>query len=164
MPLDGVAAAKVASQGPLFARANVVGVAIGTKRIHEQDTRERCITVFVERKRPMDQLRRRDVVPKEMSGVLTDVVETGRFSAMPLTQTVEEGRTHRMRPAEGGVSIGHYRITAGAPGVLARRGGRPGVLSNNHVLAHGNAGGVGGPILPPRPPARGRLQERGARP
>src|SRR5947207_976779 len=29
MPLDGVAAAKVASQGPLFARANVVGVAIG---------------------------------------------------------------------------------------------------------------------------------------
>src|SRR5207247_1162936 len=81
---------------------------------------------------------RRDVVPKEMGGVLTDVVETGRFSAMPLTQTVDEGRTHKMRPAEGGVSIGHYRITAGTLGVLARRGGRPVILSNNHVLANGN--------------------------
>ena len=163
MPLDGVAAAKVASQGPLFARANVVGVAIGTKRIHEQDTRERCITVFVERKRPMEQLRRRDVVPKEMSGVLTDVVETGRFSAMPLTQTVEEGRTHRMRPAEGGVSIGHYRITAGTLGVLARRGGRPVILSNNHVLANGNAGAIGDPILQPGPVDGGRLQDAVAR-
>src|SRR2546430_2577912 len=136
MPLDGVAAAKVASQGPLFARANVVGVAIGTKRIHEQDTRERCITVFVERKRPMEQLRRRDVVPKEMSGVLTDVVETGRFSAMPLTQTVEEGRTHRMRPAEGGVSIGHYRITAEATiGAVVRKSGRTTGLTEGHVTA-----------------------------
>src|SRR5437762_3322030 len=143
MPLDGVVAAKIASQGPLFARANVVGVAIGTKRIHEHDTRERCISVFVERKRPIEHLRRRDVVPKEMSGVLTDVVETGRFSAMPLTQTVDEGRTHKMRPAEGGVSIGHYRITAGTLGVLARRGGRPVILSNNHVLANGNAGAIG---------------------
>src|SRR2546429_882541 len=151
MPLDGVAAAKVASQGPLFARANVVGVAIGTKRIHEQDTRERCITVFVERKRPMEQLRRRDVVPKEMSGVLTDVVETGRFSAMPLTQTVEEGRTHRMRPAEGGVSIGHYRITAGGPGGPPPRGGRPGGLSHNHPPPNGNAGAVRAPIPPPPP-------------
>src|SRR5947208_2709248 len=163
MPLDGVAAAKVASQGPLFARANVVGVAIGTKRIHEQDTRERCITVFVERKRPMEQLRRRDGVPKEMSSVLTDVVETGRFSAMPLTQTVEEGRTHRMRPAEGGVSIGHYRITAGTLGVLARRGGRPVILSNNHVLANGNAGAIGDPILQPGPVDGGRLQDAVAR-
>src|SRR6184192_3009969 len=116
MPLDGVVAAKIASQGPLFGRANVVGVAIGTKRIHEHDTRERCISVFVERKWPIEHLRRRDVVPKEMSGVLTDVVETGRFSAMPLTQTVDEGRTHKMRPAEGGsasVTIGSPRGRSG---------------------------------------------------
>src|SRR5438309_9625304 len=98
MPLDGVAAAKVASQGPLFARANVVGVAIGTKRIHEQDTRERCITVFVERKRPIEQLRRRGVVPKATTGVLTVVVEPGRFTAMPRRQTVAERRNHPKRP------------------------------------------------------------------
>src|SRR5881396_1716101 len=163
MPLDGVVAAKIASQGPLFGRANVVGVAIGTKRIHEHDTRERCISVFVERKWPIEHLRRRDVVPKEMSGVLTDVVETGRFSAMPLTQTLDEGRTHRMRPAEGGVSIGHYRITAGTLGVLARRGGRPVILSNNHVLANGNAGAIGDPILQPGPVDGGRLQDAVAR-
>src|SRR5205809_761677 len=99
----------------------------------------------------------------EMSGVLTDVVETGRFSAMPLTQTLDEGRTHRMRPAEGGVSIGHYRITAGTLGVLARRGGRPVILSNNHVLANGNAGAIGDPILQPGPVDGGRLQDAVAR-
>src|SRR2546423_7217104 len=37
MPLDGGAAAKVASQGPLFAPANVVGVAIWTKPIPAHD-------------------------------------------------------------------------------------------------------------------------------
>src|SRR5436853_7894264 len=111
----------------------------------------------------MEQLRRRDVVPKEMSGVLTDVVETGRFSAMPLTQTVEEGRTHRMRPAEGGSSIGHYRITAGTLGVLAHRHGRSVILSNNHVLANANEGHIGDPILQPGPADGGRLQDTIAR-
>src|SRR5439155_1575707 len=95
--------------------------------------------------------------------LLTYVVETGRFSAMPLTQTLDEGRTHRMRPAEGGVSIGHYRITAGTLGVLARRGGRPVILSNNHVLANGNAGAIGDPILQPGPVDGGRLQDAVAR-
>src|SRR6267143_1836878 len=80
MPFD-VRAAKVAHEAAIFGRANVVGVAVGNKMIHGQDTNERCIVVFVERKRPEEELRHHDVVPKEIDGVLTDVVETGRFTA-----------------------------------------------------------------------------------
>src|SRR5205823_4020019 len=85
--------------------AIVFGVAVGSKIIHGHDTNERCIVAFVERKRPEDELRHHDVVPKEIDGVLTDVVETGRFMAIPLVQSMDENRTHRVRPASGGVSI-----------------------------------------------------------
>jgi len=162
MPFD-IRAAKVAHENAIFARANVVGVAVGNKMIHGQDTNERCIVVFVERKRPEEELRHRDVVPKEIDGVLTDVVETGRFTAIPLVQSMDENRTHRSRPAAGGVSIGHYRITAGTLGVLVRRQGRPVILSNNHVLANENSGQIGDPILQPGPVDGGRLQDSIAR-
>ncbi len=162
MPFD-VRAAKVAHEAAIFGRANVVGVAVGNKMIHGQDTNERCIVVFVERKRPEEELRHHDVVPKEIDGVLTDVVESGRFTAIPLVQSMDGNRTHRMRPALGGVSIGHYRITAGTLGVLVRRQGRPAILSNNHVLANENAGQIGDPILQPGPVDGGRLQDAIAR-
>src|SRR5256885_14355726 len=113
MPYD-VRAAKAVHENAIFGRANVVGVAVGSKIIHGHDTNERCIVAFVERKRPEDELRHHDVVPKEIDGVLTDVVETGRFTSIPLVQSMDENRTHRVRPASGGLSIGHYRITAAA--------------------------------------------------
>jgi len=64
----------------------------------------------------------------------------------------------RARPAMGGYSVGHYRITAGTiatgcydlrdfPGVPSRYY----VLSNNHVIANSNAAAVGDPILQPGP-------------
>src|SRR5881296_2536224 len=163
MPADDVRAAKAAYEADIFARANVVGVAIGNKSIRGRETDERCIVVFVEAKKPEGQLRHRDVVPKAFGSIRTDIVETGRFHALRSEQAIDLERTKRIRPAEGGVSIGHYRITAGTLGVLARRGGRPVILSNNHVLANENAGQIGDPILQPGPIDGGRLQDAVAR-
>lgn len=163
MPGDGVRAAKAANEGAIFARANVVGVGVGNKVIGGRETDEACIVVFVEAKRPEAELRHRDVVPKAVGGVRTDIVETGRFAALRATQAVDVNRTARIRPAPGGVSIGHFQITAGTLGVLARRGGRPVILSNNHVLANQNAARVGDPILQPGPADGGRLQDTIAR-
>src|SRR6058998_3329431 len=163
MPSDDVRAAKAANEAAIFARANVVGVAIGNKSIRGRETEERCIVVFVEAKRPEAELRRRDVVPKAFGEIRTDIVETGRFHALETAQAVDVGRTKRIRPAPGGVSIGHVQITAGTLGVLARRNGRPVILSNNHVLANQNAGRVCDPILQPGPADGGRLQDTIAR-
>src|SRR3989449_2124195 len=163
MPADDVRAAKAAYEGAIFARANVVGVAIGNKMIRGRETDERCIVVFVEAKKPEAQLRHWDVVPKTFGNVRTDIVETGRFHALRSEQAIDLERTKRTRPAPGGVSIGHVQITAGTLGVLARRNGRPVILSNNHVLANQNAGRVGDPILQPGPADGGRLQDTIAR-
>src|SRR2546427_9801531 len=97
MPRDGVDAAKSSFEAALFARANVVGVAIGNKVIGGRETEERCVVGFVERKRPEDQLRRRDIVPRDLGGIPTDVVETGRFHA-PRPRAAEAGGPPRTIP------------------------------------------------------------------
>src|SRR5438094_922331 len=163
MPAEEARAAKAANEAAIFARANVVGVGIGNKMIRGRETDEPCIVVFVEAKRPEAQLRHRDVVPKAFGAVRTDVVETGRFHAGGSKQAMDLERTKRIRPAPGGVSIGHVQITAGTLGLLARRHGRPVILSNNHVLANQNAGHVGDSILQPGPADGGRLQDTIAR-
>jgi hypothetical protein len=57
----------------------------------------------------------------------------------------------RQRPLLIGVSVGHYRITAGTLGcfVKTRQGGGIRLLSNNHVLADENAGRRGDAIIQP---------------
>jgi hypothetical protein len=57
----------------------------------------------------------------------------------------------RQRPLLIGVSIGHFRITAGTLGcfVKMRSSGAPRILSNNHVLADENAGKKGDAIIQP---------------
>ena len=49
----------------------------------------------------------------------------------------------------GGLSIGHYAITAGRLGGVVRRGQDTLIVSNNHVLANENRGVEGDPILQP---------------
>lgn len=75
------------------------------------------------------------------------VAEAGRKD-VPLsvvTTGIIDAQPHRMRlrPAPGGISCGHFAITAGTLGCLATgrtspRNGRVLCLSNNHVLANSN--------------------------
>jgi hypothetical protein len=73
-------------------------------------------------------------------------VHTGVIDAQP--------HRMRLRPAPGGISCGHFAITAGTLGCLVRgrsapRSNRLMVLSNNHVLANSNGGPLGASILQP---------------
>jgi len=160
MPWDGVRAAKALHEADLLARENVVGVAVGHKVVRGQETDEKCIVVFVDRKLAVEDLRKRDLVPPALEGVHTDVVETGRFTALAATTALGLSRTTRIRPALGGVSIAHFKVTAGTLGVLAvRRGLGPVILSNNHVLANSNEASAGDLILQPGPVDGGRLED-----
>ena len=62
-----------------------------------------------------------------------------------------DGSQGRHRPVRPGVSVGHFRITAGTVGCFVGRGTKTFVLSNNHVLADENAGKPGDAILQPGP-------------
>ena len=134
-------------QEDILRKRNVVGVAVGYKESKGVITDEPAVVVMVEAKHPLTALAVDDVVPQEVSGVRTDVYETGRFVA-------QQAPTDRFRPTiPAGVSIGHYKKTAGTQGAIVRdRTTRERlILSNNHVLANSNDAVQGDPILQPAP-------------
>jgi hypothetical protein len=61
----------------------------------------------------------------------------------------DDSYQERHRPIEPGISVGHFRITAGTIGCFVERGRKTFILSNNHVLADENAGMPGDDILQP---------------
>lgn len=154
-------------QDALLAKPNVVGVGVGHKIKKEEDTGDPCLSVFVSQKLDPALLRTDDKIPGTVKKFKTDVVETGHIFAgvnapEELPETTEEEEVgiealrRRQRPAEGGYSVGHYRITAGTiatavydarpfPGIPRRYY----ILSNNHVLANSNNASIGDPILQP---------------
>lgn len=161
-------------QETLFEKQNVVGVATGHKIKDGVETGEPCLTVFVSQKLDKTLLRPENIVPKEIKGFKTDVVETGEiFAGLALTSNNEvsikeelgiEILKQRVRPVMGGFSVGHYKITAGTiatcvydlrpfPGIPKKYY----ILSNNHVLANSNDARLRDPILQPGPYDGGTL-------
>ncbi|MEJ2107681.1 MAG: hypothetical protein P8X48_10195 [Acidiferrobacteraceae bacterium] len=128
----------------LLARANVVATGVGFKVTAGQATTALSIVCSVTSKVPVAELATRDLVPASLDSIPTDVIQTGPIRAF-------QSRTDRVRPAPGGVSIGHRDITAGTLGCLVRKNGQALILSNNHVLANSNAAQTGDPILQPGP-------------
>lgn len=126
----------------LLKKKNVVAVGVGFKVIGGQVSSIPSIICSVTKKLRPTSLKDQDMVPYEVDGIPTDVIETGVIRAF-------QSPTGRFRPALGGVSIGHYAITAGTLGCLVRKAGVNYILSNNHVLANSNAAKIGDAIIQP---------------
>ena len=143
---DEITEVKEVSKGNLMAMQNVVGVGVGYQEKSGQQTGEYALVVMVSQKLPLAALAPHAVLPKNVSGVNIDVVEVGELRAL-------QSRTSRWRPAPGGVSIGHYKITAGTLGAVVRdrSSGERLILSNNHVIANSNDADPGDLILQPGP-------------
>ena len=150
-------------------RPNVLGLAVGVKWADGKPKGEPALVVLVSQKVERDQLASAERVPAKLKDMQTDVLAVGYPVAgggEALDVGIETLAT-RVRPAEGGYSVGHRDITAGTLGTCvydllpgASRvppGGGIGIpphyyiLSNNHVLADSNAGRPGDPILQPGP-------------
>jgi len=144
---------KMLHKDALFTKPNVVGVGVGFKETRGDRTDEMCIKVLVSRKKPQAALLSEDMVPHNLDSVPTDVIQVGDLRAL-------QTPTDRWRPAPGGVSIGHYRITAGTFGCVVRdlETGERLILSNNHVLADSNKAQPGDAILQPGPADGGRVE------
>jgi hypothetical protein len=119
--------------------SNVVGVGYGAKVTSGATVEgEEAIRVYVRTKEPMKDVPSGEKVPTAIQGVPTDVIPVGDITAY----------------VSCGVSVGHFRITAGTLGCLVEKIGNPGtryILSNNHVLADSNAGAIGDDIFHPGP-------------
>lgn len=127
----------------LFGKPNVITCGVGFKESEGVITGEPCVVVGVTKKLPQAQLTKQDLVPKVLAqNVKSDVVEVGEVRAF-------QGPQDRWRPAPGGVSIGHYAVTAGTLGCLVSKNAQTYILSNNHVLANSNNAKIGDAILQP---------------
>lgn len=148
---------------------NVLGVGIGFKEQNGINLGEPCITFLVRKKYPRSYLRTDELIPPKIDDIFTDVVETGFLSADILAESypVDKMRYQRnlkKRPAQPGLSIGHFQVTAGTFGAVVydEHSGEPLILSNNHVLANATDGedGLarpGDPVLQPGRADGGRL-------
>jgi len=152
--LARVAQAKSAYQSMLLDKPNVVGVGTGYRTIGKRTTDQVCLVTLVRRKVPLAGLSPQARVPAEIGGVPTDVLEVGELRA-------HKTREVSWRPAPGGVSISHFRVTAGTLGCLVhdRGSGARLILSNNHVLANSNQALPGDPVLQPGALDGGRAEE-----
>ena len=133
----------------LLSRANVVATGVGYKVSNGQVTETLSIVCSVIQKKDANSLRPEDLIPQSVEGIPTDVVETGEIVAF-------QDPKGRFRPAPGGVSLGHFDITAGTLGCLVRKNGQLHILSNNHVIANSNNAQAGDAILQPGPFDGGR--------
>ncbi|WP_054935620.1 hypothetical protein [Moorella stamsii] len=137
-------------QEDLLSLPNVVGVGKGFKSVRGEITKKPAVVVLVKEKLPVARLHREARIPRVLDEADTDVLEVGELRLL--------GRTDYQRPARPGMSIGHYKITAGTFGAVVkdRRTGEPLILSNNHILANISNGSdgrasIGDPILQPGP-------------
>ena len=142
------------NEDELLAKANVVGVGIGEKIRGGFSQNRLCLKIYVEKKLIAKKLTKVDLIPQEIARIETDVEEVGKivaqvvrhFDSAQCGELVEpprgspQGNAGRYRPAPGGVSLGHYQITAGTLGCLVKdkKSGKVFILSNNHVLANSN--------------------------
>lgn len=149
----------------LLARPNVVATGVGFKEVQGRRTSELAIVCSVTTKVPASRLARAELVPQVVGGVPTDVMATGPIRALAPAggdAGVDHDRTARLRPAPGGAGVGHRDISAGTLGCLVHDRDDPDavlLLSNNHVLAHGDSAAPGDPILQPAPFDGGRDPE-----
>jgi len=119
----------------LFSKPNVVATGLGYKTTKGKQTGDLALICSVETKKAKQSLSSNELIPAMIQNIPTDVFPTGIIHAF-------QDPTGRFRPAPGGVSIGHYLITAGTFGCIVKKNGVKFILSNNHVLANSNEGNV----------------------
>lgn len=128
---------------------NVVGVATGYKIKADKVTPDLCMQVLVEKKIKEEVLAESEIVPKDVEGIKTDVIATGRIEVTGRIESLKY--TGRYRPAWPGASIGHVNYFAGTFGCLVqdKKDHDFLILSANHVLTNNFQASINDPILQP---------------
>ena len=146
---------KIKHEKKLMKKKNVVGVMTAYKITNGIKTDKLSIVCLVAKKVNTMKLKDKDIIPKVIDGVFTDVIEVGEIKAlglaglMPLEDEVD--RKTKIRPCPMGTSGGHYKISAGTNGELLLIDGDYCIGTNNHVAAMSNDANIADPYLQPGP-------------
>jgi len=118
----------------LFNIKGVVGYSkkLQNKIVGGKETKIKAIRIYVEKKVPKTSLLAQDLIPAEINGIPTDVVEIGKITTQLSNNFDPKARN---RPITGGISIGNVKITAGTLGYFFQNDkGEVFIGSNAHVL------------------------------
>jgi hypothetical protein len=131
----------------LLNKTGISGVAVGKKMVNGIPTNEDSIMVFVTKKVDKDTITKygvsSDVVPDEIDGIPTDIIEVGDIRP-------QLGFKDKVRPVKPGYSISHGKVTAGTlGGFFYDRDGDVVALSNFHVLTDDGKSKIGDIIYQP---------------
>ena len=80
--IDQARQAKLVHKAAILSRPNVVGLGVGYKLRRGAATDELSVVVLVRQKVPLAGLTDEAVIPQELEGVRTDVVEVGDLRAL----------------------------------------------------------------------------------
>lgn len=124
---------------------NIVGIGIAEKIVAGTPSGALGITFYVAEKRASPVLAMRALLPTLLSdpqgrAIYTDVVEIGVAAAQVQAAS---------RPIKSGFSVAHDRGGAGTVGAIVYKGGKPHILSAQHVLADFDRGAAGDAICYP---------------
>jgi len=163
----------VAVEGAL---TNVHAVGIGRKVVKGKLSKQLAIRFYVVHKMPKSLLLARTRIPEKVDGLPTDLIETPPAfitwlrRRTKLIQTTSAAcsadRRKKQRPVIGGISTGHFAVTAGtiACFCLSARGSddksRVYALSNNHVFASVNQASKGDKVYQPGPSDGGKSTDQ----
>jgi hypothetical protein len=95
--LDAIIKAKSAAAADLLKLPGVTGVGVGYREKGGQETDEYTIRVYVEHKRPLNEVPAESRIPTEIGGFKTDVIEKGHNVLLSLEM--------HQRPIVGGLQI-----------------------------------------------------------
>jgi len=141
------------SMAHVEARNNIHAVGVGRKIKDGKVTRQKCVRIYVVRKMMPGVLSKKALIPPEIDGIPTDVIESS--PAYLAAGQCSANKQRQQRPIIAGISAGHPNVLAGTIGCLCRST-RPGdnpedifALSNNHVFANVNRGLIGDRLIQP---------------
>ena len=138
-------------KGFLYGKKNVVGLGVGVKVRGGRVTNERCITVAVQKKEGIEQLTKKDKIPKRLLGIKTDVVDVGR---------IEYQWRKKNRPVRMNGSCCWIGLTACSAGLAVwSANGTPYILMNKHCIKPSNAK-VGDAVVQPSSADGGTIKDK----
>lgn len=80
--IEEVKKVKEKYESKLMNKAGVVGCSIGYKHTGGKKTDKLSIVCYVKDKKKEEDLKSKDIIPREIEGIPTDVVESGELTAL----------------------------------------------------------------------------------
>jgi hypothetical protein len=155
---------------------NVHAVGVGHKIVDGKLTDLLAVRLYVVQKLAESLLSNEDVLPTEINGIPTDVIESAPAFFLPndtndntpvaAAAACTNARRSLQRPVMAGISTAHFQVTAGTISCFCRSiadGDDPDatfVLSNNHVYADVNKAHIGDDLFQPGPADGGTGADR----